>query len=99
MARVLTPSPSGKPFPVQRRHRFITQAIRLAAVAVVLWPHFKAFSDSERERPNVVLILADDKGYRADWIDEMLLDLGVTPVIPSKENEDRSARRVEFDPD
>ena len=27
----------------------------------------------------------------------MLLDLGVTPVIPSKSNEDRSARKVEFD--
>ena len=41
--------------------------------------------------------LAGDKGYRADWIDEYLLDLGITPVIPSKENEDRSARPVEFD--
>ena len=41
--------------------------------------------------------LAGDKGYRAAWIDEYLLDLGITPVIPSKENEDRSARPVEFD--
>lgn len=41
--------------------------------------------------------MAGDKGYRADWIDEMLLDLGVTPVIPSKKNEDRNARPVEFD--
>ena len=41
--------------------------------------------------------LAGDKGYRADWIDEYLLELGITPVIPSKENEDRSARPVEFD--
>ncbi len=38
-----------------------------------------------------------DKGYRADWIDEYLLELGISPVIPSKENEDRDARPVEFD--
>ena len=43
--------------------------------------------------------LAGDKGYRADWIDEYLMGLGIMPVIPSKENEDRSARPVEFDKD
>lgn len=43
--------------------------------------------------------LAGDKGYRADWIDEFLLELGITPVIPSKVNEDRDARAVEFDRD
>lgn len=41
--------------------------------------------------------LAGDKGYRAAWIDAYLLDLGVTPVIPSKANEDRDARPVAFD--
>jgi transposase len=41
--------------------------------------------------------LAGDNGYRADGIDEYLLGLEVRPVIPSKENEDRSARPVEFD--
>lgn len=41
--------------------------------------------------------LAGDKGYRADWIDEYLLNLGIEPVIPSKENEDRAARPVVFD--
>lgn len=41
--------------------------------------------------------LAGDKGYRADWIDEYLLELEIRPVIPSKENEDRDARPVEFD--
>jgi len=41
--------------------------------------------------------MAGDKGYRAQWIDEFLLKLGIMPVIPSKENEDRSARPVEFD--
>jgi len=41
--------------------------------------------------------MAGDKGYRAHWIDEYLIDLGIAPVIPSKENEDRDARPVEFD--
>jgi transposase len=41
--------------------------------------------------------LAGDKGYRADWIDEFLLESGITPVIPSKEDEGRSSRPVEFD--
>lgn len=41
--------------------------------------------------------IAGDKGYRAEWIDEMLLDMGVTPVIPSKTNEDRDARLMDFD--
>lgn len=41
--------------------------------------------------------LAGDKGYRAEWIDQMLLDLGVEPVIPSKANEDRDKRAVNFD--
>jgi len=41
--------------------------------------------------------LAGDKGYRADWIDEYLIDLEIIPVIPSKTNEDRDTRPVEFD--
>lgn len=53
------------------------------AVAPVAWP----------------VAIAGDKGYRAKWIDEMLLEMDVTPVIPSKENEDRNARPVEFDKD
>jgi transposase len=40
--------------------------------------------------------LAGDKGCRADWIDEYLLDLDIQPVIPSKGNEDRDARPAEF---
>ena len=42
--------------------------------------------------------LADDKGSRADWIDEYLLAEGITTVIPSNCNEDRNARPVAFDP-
>jgi hypothetical protein len=41
--------------------------------------------------------MAGDKGYRANWIDEYLLEFGIKPVISSKENEDRSARNAEFD--
>ena len=41
--------------------------------------------------------LGGDKGYRYDWIDEYLLGLAITPVIPSKQNEDSTARPVEFD--
>jgi len=40
--------------------------------------------------------LAGDKGYRADWIDEALLELGIRPVVPSKEIEDRNNRLVMF---
>lgn len=43
------------------------------------------------------LALAGDKGYRADWIDEYLLDLEIQPVIPSKANEDRQSRPVAFE--
>ena len=41
--------------------------------------------------------LAGDKGYRADWIDETLVAMEITPVIPSKVNEDPTARPGEFD--
>lgn len=41
--------------------------------------------------------LAGDKGYRANWIDETLLAMDITPVIPSREGENRDARPVEFD--
>jgi len=53
--------------------------------------------DEEGERIAWPFALGGDKGYRANWIDEYLLNLGITPVIPSKENEDRTARPVEFD--
>ena len=45
------------------------------------------------------LRLAGDKGYRAGWIDERLLQLNIQPVIPSKTNEDQAARAVDFDSD
>ena len=53
--------------------------------------------DGDGEAVEWPVALAGDKGFRADWIDEYLLELGMRPVIPSKENEDRAARAVEFD--
>lgn len=41
--------------------------------------------------------LGGDKGYRADWIDEYLLALGIQPVIPSKDSDNRHERAVKFD--
>ena len=55
--------------------------------------------DEEGEPIAWPVAVAGDKGYRADWIDEYLLDLGINPVIPSKNNEDRDARPVEFNRD
>lgn len=43
------------------------------------------------------LRIAGDMGYRAAWIDDWLIELGVEPVIPSKSNQDPSDRPVEFD--
>lgn len=41
--------------------------------------------------------LGGDKGYRADWIDAYVLALGIQPVIPSKDSDNRSDRPVKFD--
>lgn len=43
--------------------------------------------------------VAGDKGYRSDWFDAYLDERGITPVIPSKENENRDARLAPFDKD
>lgn len=53
--------------------------------------------DGEGEAVAWPVALGGDKGYRAAWIDEYLIELGIAPVIPSKENEDRDARPVPFD--
>jgi transposase len=58
-----------------------------------------AVTDGAGEPVAWPVALGGDKGYRADWIDEYLLELGIKPVIPSKKNEDRDARPVEFDKD
>lgn len=41
--------------------------------------------------------LGGDMGYRADWIDEYVMDLGIQPVIPTPANQDRDKRPIEFD--
>jgi transposase len=38
--------------------------------------------------------LGGDKGYRADWIDEYLMELGIEPVIPSRQNKDHERRSL-----
>ncbi len=45
------------------------------------------------------LALSGDKGYRANHIDQVLLNLGINPVIPSKANENRDTRPIDFDKD
>lgn len=55
--------------------------------------------DEYGERIAWPFALGGDKGHRAAWIDEHLLNLGIQPVIPSKENEDRAARPIELDKD
>ncbi len=55
--------------------------------------------DADGEAIAWPLQLAGDKGYRADWIDDYLLALGIAPVIPSKCNQDRSQRLTDFDAD
>lgn len=54
-------------------------------------------TDSEGEPIAWPLAMGGDKAYRADWIDEALLELDIQPVIPSKEDQDREARPVAFD--
>jgi transposase len=74
------------------------QAHDSTALATVLEGADSRLQDSNGEPIAWPVQLGGDKGYRADWIDEYLLALGIQPVIPSKDNEDRDARPVKFDP-
>ena len=78
-------------------HLTAGQAHDNTALVAVLNGADQAVVDGKGEPVAWPFVLAGDKGYRADRIDELLLEIGVTPVIPSKENEDRSARPVKFD--
>jgi transposase len=73
------------------------QSHESTAVVSLLEGADTAVTDGDGEPIAWPVALAGDKGYRADWIDEFLVDLEITPVIPSKENEDRTARLVAFD--
>ncbi len=53
--------------------------------------------DGEGEPIAWPVALGGDMGYRADWIDEYIIDLGIQPVIPTPANQDRDARPIEFD--
>jgi transposase len=57
----------------------------------------EVISGNEFNDPIVPVRLAGDKGYRMDRIDEALMERGIIPIIPSKSNEDRSSRIVQFD--
>lgn len=54
-------------------------------------------TNSEGEPVAWPVAVGADKGYRAEWIDQYLVELGIKPVIPSKSNEDRNARITVFD--
>jgi transposase len=56
----------------------------------------KVLRDGDGKRVAWPVALAGDKGYRADWIDEYLLQLGIQPVIPTAKNQDRDQRPVKF---
>ena len=75
------------------------QAHETTAFDAVLTGADASLFDAQGDPVAWPVALAGDKGYRADWIDEYLLALGITPVIPSKCNEDRGARPVAFDKD
>jgi transposase len=68
-----------------------------AMLEAVLTKAEEGLFDAEGEPIAWPVALAGDKGYRAEWIDDYLLEIGMNPVIPSKENEDREARAVSFD--
>jgi transposase len=67
------------------------------AFAAVLEGADARLQDGDGEPVAWPVALGGDKGYRADWIDEYLLERDIQPVIPSKENEDRRTRPIKFD--
>ena len=73
------------------------QAHESTAVLPLLQGADQTITDIEGDPVAWPVALAGDKGFRADWIDEALLELGIRPVVPSKENEDRDNRLVKFD--
>lgn len=57
---------------------------------------YELYSDSGQVLP-WPFALAGDKGYRADYIDDLIVEAGMKPVIPSKRGENRDSRPVVFD--
>lgn len=75
------------------------QAHESGALEALLEEADATLHDSHGDPVAWPLALAGDKGYRAEWIDEYLLALGIRPVIPCKASDHREARLVEFDRD
>lgn len=73
------------------------QTHEAAAFDVVMMGADASLIDADGKPLAWPVSLAGDKGYRADWIDDYLLGLGIKPVIPSKCNQDRATRPVTFD--
>ena len=44
------------------------------------------------------VVLGGDQGYRADWIDDCVLDRGIQLVIPTQDNQDRAKRPAKVRP-
>ena len=78
-------------------HLTAGQAHESTAVISLLEGAEAQITDADGDPVAWPVALAGDKGYRADWIDNVFLELGIRPVIPSKANEDRDSRLVEFD--
>jgi transposase len=57
---------------------------------------YELYSDSGQVLP-WPFALAGDKGYRADYIDALIVEAGMKPEIPSKRGENRDSRPVVFD--
>jgi len=69
------------------------QAHESTAVLPLLQGADQTITDIEGDPVAWPVALAGDKGYRADWIDEALLELGIRPVVPSKEKVESSFKR------
>jgi transposase len=78
-------------------HLTVGQAHESVALDTLLEGADDQLYDSEGEPVAWPVKLIGDKGYRANWIDEYLLALGIQPVIPSREDEVRNNRPVKFD--
>lgn len=73
------------------------QTHECAAFDAVMVGADAALCDIDGEPIAWPVALAGDKGYRAEWVDAYLLELGIMPVIPSKADQDRDSRTIAFD--
>ncbi len=57
----------------------------------------RGLTDENGELGAWPVALCGDKGYRADWIDELLEGWDIRPIIPSKANEQSGRKERYFD--